>query len=306
MRIDHRDGTIFRLLPRRNTEVNRSWLCDEGRLIHHELDSRERLARPMMKGRDQIQAPVTWKDAVQAIDARLKSIAETHGAGSVMGFASASATNEALFLFRKYLAEHIGATQFDFRLDGEDKKVTEPEDKILRHLDKHPNSMGAIKLGLWSDELGGIEGAIRAAREGRIKAGVVVYFKPLVRREGDSEAEARLAQLLNALEYSVVLTPERAPWLIEADVALPVAMWAEEDGSYTNYQGRVQMAGKAIEPGGDIMGVWEVFAMLIQASGGASPWMSPDDVFQMMAESVPAYRGITLEQRQLPGALATP
>jgi NADH-quinone oxidoreductase subunit G len=306
MRIDHRDGTIFRLLPRRNAEVNRSWLCDEGRLIYHELDGRERLARPMMKGRDQIQAPVTWKDAVQAIDARLKSIADAHGAGAVMGFASASATNEALFLFRKYLAEHIGAGQFDFRLDGEDKKVTEPEDRILRHLDKHPNSMGALKLGLYSDELGGIEGAIRAAREGRIKAGVVVYLRPLVRREGDAEAEARLVELINALEYSVVLTPEKAPWLIEADMALPVAMWAEEDGSYINYQGRVQMAGKAIEPGGDIMGVWEVFAMLIQASGGESPWMSPDDVFQTMAESVPAFRGITLEQRQLPGALATP
>ncbi len=306
MRIDHRDGTIFRLLPLRNPEVNRSWLCDEGRLTYHELDNGERLARPAMKGRDEIQAPVTWKDAVLAIDGRLKHTAAEHGAGSVIGFASASATNEALFLFRKYLAEHVGATQFDFRLDGEDKKVTEQEDEILRHRDKHPNSMGAMNLGLLSDELGGIEGAIQAARDGRIKAGVVVYFKPLVRREGDAEAEARIVELINALEFSVVLTSEKTPWLIEADVVLPVAMWAEEEGTYTNYQGRVQMAGKAIEPGGDIMAVWEVFAMLIHASGGESRWMSPDDVFQTMTESVPIYRGITLEQRLLPGALATP
>src|SRR5436853_3186368 len=30
-RVDHRDGTIFRMLPRRNIDVNKSWMCDEGR-----------------------------------------------------------------------------------------------------------------------------------------------------------------------------------------------------------------------------------------------------------------------------------
>src|SRR5712671_680646 len=61
VRIDHRDGAIFRMIPRRNVEVNRSWLCDEGRLSFHKLSEGERIARPMMKGRDGVQAPVTWE-----------------------------------------------------------------------------------------------------------------------------------------------------------------------------------------------------------------------------------------------------
>ncbi|HEX8185502.1 MAG TPA: 2Fe-2S iron-sulfur cluster-binding protein [Blastocatellia bacterium] len=305
MRIDHRDGTIFRLLPRRNPEVNRSWLCDEGRLSYHELNGTERVARPLSKGRDGMQAPVKWEDAARSIDARLKEIASASGAGSILGFASASATNEALFLFKQYLSGQIGASLFDFRLDSEDQKVTAEEDQILRHVDKHPNSMGAMKLGLMSEELGGVEGAIEAARAGKIKAGVVIYFKPLVRRDSDVEAELRLAELIKALEYSVVLTSHKADWQSAASAVLPVAAWSEEEGTYTNFEGRVQLAGKAIEPGGDILPVWEVFAMLLHASGARSPWMSPDDVFATLAESVPAYSSITLEQRRA-GALATP
>jgi NADH-quinone oxidoreductase subunit G len=305
MRIDHRDGTIFRLLPRRNAEVNRSWLCDEGRLSFHELDRGERVLLPMIKGRDGMQAPVVWDEAARSVDAKLKEISKANGAGSVIGFASPSATNEALFLFKQYLSGQIGAAGFDFRLDSEDKKVTEKEDEILRHADKHPNSMGAIKLGLASGEMGGINGAIEAARAGRVRAGVIMYFKPLVPRPDDQEKEARLAELVNALEYSVVLAAHKADWQSGASVVLPVAAWSEEEGTFTNYQGRVQMVGKAVEPRGDILPAWEVFAMLLHVSGAESRWMSADDVFATMTESEPAYSNIKLDDTRLPGALPT-
>jgi NADH-quinone oxidoreductase subunit G len=305
MRIDHRDGTIFRLLPRRNPEVNRSWLCDEGRLTFHELAAGERIARPLMKGRDGMQAPVTWKEAIASVNSRLKEVASASGGSSVIGVASPSATNESLFLFKRYLGEQIGAAQFEFRLDSEDRKVTEEEDEILRHTDKHPNSMGAINLGLMSQELGGIDGAIAAARADRIKAGVIVYYKPLVRRPEDAEREARIAELIGALEYSVVLAAHKADWLSGASVLLPVTAWSEESGSYTNYQGRVQLAGKAVEPGGDILPLWEVFAALLYESGDPTLWLSPDDVFGAMVEAVPAYRGAAPDGRRMPDALPT-
>lgn len=303
VRIDHRDGTIFRMIARRNPEVNRSWLCDEGRLTFHELDKSERIERPLMKGRDGVQAPVTWEEAVRSIDTRLKEIRGANGTGSILGFGSPSATNEGLFLFKRYLEDQAGATHFEFRVDSEEKKLREEEDQILRHLDKHPNSMGAIKLGLMSDELDGIQGAIKAARDGRIKAGVVIYFKPLVRRPGDGEAQGRVLELIDSLEYSVVVAAHKADWQRAASVVLPVAAWSEEEGTYTNFDGRVQIAGKAIEPGGGALPVWEVFAMLLHAGGAASPWTSAADVFVTMTEHVPAYREISLDQTRLPGVV---
>ena len=305
MRLDHRDGTLFRLQARRNTEVNKSWLCDEGRYSLHELNNGERVERPLLKGGDGKQAPATWDEAAHTIDARLKEIAGTSGANAILGFASPSATNEALYLFKQYIGEQIGASQFDFRADSEDQRVTEKEDDILRHRDKHPNTMGALKLDLMSTALGGIDGAIRAARDGKLKAGMIIYFKPLVPRAGDSEAEAKMAELVKALDYSVVLAAHQADWQQQASVVLPVAAWSEEDGTYTNYQGRVQFAAKAIEPGGDILPVWEVFAMLLHVSGAESRWMTPDEVLATMIENAPAFRGLDLDQRRSPGVLAT-
>ncbi len=305
VRLDHRDGNMFRIIPRRNVEVNKSWLCDEGRLSFHELENGERLARPMIKGQDGMQAPVRWEVALRAIDVNLKDCREAFGADSILGFASASSTNEALFLFKEYLGKHLGASQLEFRLNNEDQKVTEKEDEILRHTDKRPNSMGAIKLDLLNRELGGIDGAIEAAKAGRLKAGVITYFNPLVRRQDDEQIEAKVAELIKALEYSVVFAAHKADWLADANVVLPVAAWSEDEGTYTNYQGRVQKVSRAISPKGDTLPLWEAFARLLETSGSKRLWLTTQEVFAEMTEIIPAYQGIAFEQTRLPGALAT-
>jgi predicted molibdopterin-dependent oxidoreductase YjgC len=112
-----------------------------------------------------------------------------------------------------------------------------------------------------------------------------------------------VAALVEALEYSVVLASHKADWQREASVMLPVAAWSEEDGTYTNYQGRVQYAGSAIEPPGDALPVWEVFSRLLQASGVTQLWLSAFDVLSTMADSIPAFRGISVDRTRLPGVL---
>jgi NADH-quinone oxidoreductase subunit G len=290
-------------LPRRNIDVNKSWLCDEGRLSFHNLGEGERIARPKIKGQDGMQAPARWEEALRAIDVNLKDCKEAFGAEAILGLASASATNEALFLFKKYLSEQVGTTNIDFRLSGEDRQVTEKEDDILRHFDKHPNSMGAMKLGLANDQVGGIKGAIEAAKAGKLKAGVIIYFKPLVRRDNDAIEEAQLIELINALDYSVVFTSHKANWQTQANVVLPVASWSEEEGTYTNYQGRVQYAGKAIRPQGNAMALWEAFAELLTISGDTRVWLSPDEVFTAITENVPAFAEIKYQEMRWNGAL---
>ncbi|HKF56288.1 MAG TPA: molybdopterin-dependent oxidoreductase, partial [Blastocatellia bacterium] len=241
-----------------------------------------RVTRPLARGRDGLQAPVTWDQAIQAADAALMNIAEQHSAASIIGFASPSATNEALFLFKRYLERGLGTRNLEFRLDSEDVNALKPEDKILRRLDKHPNSIGARNLGLFSQDLGGIDGAIQAAKQGRFKAGVILYLKPLVRRTTDEEHEDKVAQLVRSLEYSVVLAAHKAPWLGDAGLVLPIAHWSEEEGSYTNFQGLEQRAYAAISPEPDILPVWQVMSMLLEARGEASVWTSPGDVRSMM------------------------
>jgi NADH-quinone oxidoreductase subunit G len=282
VRIDHRDGTIFRVIARRNVDVNKSWMCDEGRLSFHALQSGERVTLPAAKGRDGMQAPVTWEQAITTAHSNLKKVAEQDGPGLIVGLASPSATNEALFLFKRYMEHGLGTHNLEFRLDSEDMNAIKAEDDILRRVDKHPNSIGAKNLGLYSEALGGIEGAIAAAKAGRLKAAVIIYLKPLVQRPTDEEQEAKVAELVRSLEYSVVLAAHKARWLADAGLVLPVAHWSEEEGTYTNYQGRSQPAHAAIAPQPEIMPIWRVMSMLLEASGQASVWTSPADVRTVM------------------------
>ena len=48
---------------------------------------------------------------------------------------------------------------------------------------------------------------------------------------------------------------------------LPLAMWAEVDGTFTNRQGMVQRLRAAIEPAGDSLPGWEILAELGIAPG---------------------------------------
>jgi len=49
MIIDHRDGEAQRLRPRRNVEVNRSWMCDPGRALYKQIGAVERLSGARVK-----------------------------------------------------------------------------------------------------------------------------------------------------------------------------------------------------------------------------------------------------------------
>ncbi|HEU4387043.1 MAG TPA: 2Fe-2S iron-sulfur cluster-binding protein [Blastocatellia bacterium] len=304
VRIDHRDGAIFRIVPRRNVEVNKSWLCDEGRLSFHRLDDGERVALPAAAGREGVHAPVSWGDAIDSAHKRLSEVSSTNGPGSILGVASPSATNEALYLLKKYMSVHLGVTSFEFRLDSEDEKAAEREDNVLRFLDKHPNTTGAMKLGLASRELGGIEGAISAARSGKIRAAVVMHHKPLVCRPGDDAAAFSMAELLRALDYSVLLASRHEDWHSAASLILPISVWSEEEGTYTNQQGRVQSVFQAIAPAPEILPAAQVFAALIKAAGGSQVGRSPREIFSEMTENEAAFSGLRWEQTRLPGVLA--
>src|SRR5262245_38825265 len=131
------EGTIYRTVGRRNVEVNKSWLCDEGRLSFHTLERWPRLREARnFESLDRIHQ---WFDAVR----------QQHGANSVAALASATNTNEALFLMKKYFQGNV-----DFRLSNETSTYQQRQDDLLRRVDKHPNTQGAIDLGL----AGGLEG----------------------------------------------------------------------------------------------------------------------------------------------------
>jgi NADH-quinone oxidoreductase subunit G len=266
------EGTIYRTIGRRNVAVNKSWLCDEGRLSFHTLERwpRLRAARPATN--------------LEEIHRRLEGIRKDHGPASVAALASATSTNEALFLMKKYFGNRV-----DFRFGMETETFQVQQDDLLRRLDKHPNTHGALDLGL--AELNGLNGILGRAERKEIRA-MWIAFHPQLVGDDNPDIFSNLERLIAALDYCVVSTTHEFAWASKATVQLPMAAWAEETGTYTNYSGRVQITNRAVAPPGDAMPLLTMMAKVL-AYSGVQITMDPAEVFEWMARETPAYANMS-------------
>jgi len=292
VRIDHKTGTIYRMVPRRNVDVNKSWMCDEGRLSFHTLETVNRLLAPFAKGPDGQLIETEFNHAVDQMDREIGETVSKKGVGSVIGFGSAGATNESLYLMKRYLTEKHGVNQFEFRLEDEDKKVEEREDDLLRRTDKRSNTQGAIALGFADAALGGINGAAKAASRGDLTAAVMIYHPKLI-HDLSGEAKQSLKQFIDSLQFSAILTPVRESWMDGASVLIPIGSWSEEEGTYTNFNRAVQRGGRAFAPKEQAREAREIFAELLGLQRPGYFVTQAEEVFTEMAEKVPAFTGLT-------------
>jgi NADH-quinone oxidoreductase subunit G len=287
------DGKIYRTVGRRNVEVNKSWLCDEGRLSFHSLERRPRLLHAVINGERKFVS-----DALAQIHDRFESVRNEYGDTAVAALGSPANTNEALFLMKKYFKGRV-----DFRLGKEVELHTQRQDELLRRLDKHPNTRGALDLGL-DRELGGLAAVCELAEKKQVRA-MWISFHPQLVGDDPTEAIALLERLVAALNFSVVSTTHDFEWARKASVLLPMAAWAEEQGTYTNYAGRVQIASRAIMPPGDAQALHSLIAEMLELAGVQVP-SEPEAIFELVRNEVPLYSNIDYEAIGLLGTVPSP
>jgi len=243
-----------------------------------------------------LQSPST-RGEIRTLDAllplihqRFASIREEHGEASIAGLGSATNTNEALFLMKKYFAGHV-----DFRLGSEVEMYQKRQDDLLRRLDKHPNTHGAIDVLLAENPagLGGLQG-LRKMAEARQIRGMWISFHPQLVGDDAPEILVELQKLIGALDFSVVSTTHVFSWTAGATFVVPMAGWAEETGTYTNYAGRVQMSNHAVQPPGEAQPLHKIMSTLLGLSGTQ---VSPDPaaIFDWIAREVAPYAGMDYE-----------
>jgi predicted molibdopterin-dependent oxidoreductase YjgC len=76
-----------------------------------------------------------------------------------------------------------------------------------------------------------------------------------------------------------------------ATVVLPAASFAEKDGTFTNFEGRVQRIRKVIEPPGNSLPDGEIVLRLAGKMGRPMPYSSPEQVMDEIEEIVTLYQG---------------
>lgn len=80
-----------------------------------------------------------------------------------------------------------------------------------------------------------------------------------------------------------------------ASVVLPMAAPAEQDGTWTNCEGRVQRMVRAIAAPGESKPAWRIFAELILRLEATSPYFNPGEVMAEIAKTVPVFAGVALD-----------
>ncbi len=285
------DGKIYRTVGRRNVEVNKSWLCDEGRLSFHTLERWPRLQAASMAGQPQDVA-----ELLSEAHSRFESIRKEHGDTAIAGLGSAMNTNEALFLMKKYFQGRV-----DFRLGKEVELYQQRQDSLLRRLDKHANTQGALDLGL-AGNLNGLGGLRRLAEKKEIR-GMWISFHPQLVGEDAPEIIDGLQKLIASLEFSVVSTTHAFEWANRATLLLPMASWSEEKGTYTNYAGRLQITSRAVMPAGDARPLHVLMAEMLKLSE-IQVSADPSAIFDWISREIPAYSGLNYDAIGVLGAPA--
>jgi NADH-quinone oxidoreductase subunit G len=81
-----------------------------------------------------------------------------------------------------------------------------------------------------------------------------------------------------------------------ADVVFPAEVYAEKEGTVTHPDGRIQRVRQAIGRTGEVQAGWSVLAELCERLGAGTGALSSSMVTQQIAEAVPFYAGITLDE----------
>ena len=283
--VHFKEKNVYRLKPRFNPDVNGRWMCDEGRVTYKQVNAKSRIMSPLVRENGEWHE-IGWEDAVGRVSFKLKEIIKNHGPGSVGAIGSAQATNEANFLFRKLTREVIGSRHIDFRIEP---KVKGYEDNFLIKQDKNPNTKGAADIGVIPGENGlDVHDMVHAAEQGKLKALYIMggdLFQSNIN-------EDLLDAALKKLDFIIAQFPNSNKTTEYASLILPSSTFAEIEGTWTNFKGRVQRLYKVIDALGNSRPDWEILQDIIKGFGISLNYRSSEEVFRDIAKSVTQYKDL--------------
>jgi NADH-quinone oxidoreductase subunit G len=282
------NNKVYRYVPRRNDAVNQTWMCDAGRMSYKEIGATERLTEVSLRRESGALEPVALQEGIRVAAERLQRVAaDAKGAGVIVGFASAHATNEDLFTFKKLLSG-LGTDAAAVPV------VTGEADDLLIKAEKAANAAGARALGF--ADPGRI---LERVRGGGVDAAIVLGHDLL------DEAFLGDAAALANLDTVILLDTHHSDLERVAYVVFPTRHATEKSGTLTNHAGRVQRTLQAIEPGFESYAEGDVLRRLGAALGlaGFESAYDPRAVSREIASSVPAFAGIDLDSLGDEGAV---
>ncbi|MBC2605954.1 2Fe-2S iron-sulfur cluster-binding protein [Pelagicoccus albus] len=243
--VSSREGKVYRVTPRRNDEVNDTWMPDSGRELYKQIESEDRFSYSSVNGSE--------TSAVEA----LKAAGEILKGEGVAIVASGRNTVEEQFVL-KQIADQVNAKGvYLVARYGDD-------DGILISKDRNPNVRGALATGLISELPSEKLSALGAQIDsGEVK--VVLATKEDLVAAGLSEEQLKKVKLVAIDTHATATTKS-------ADVAIAGLTQFEKSGTLINQQFRIQKFHKVVPgPVGSIDDLAALSAILASLTGETCP-----------------------------------
>jgi NADH-quinone oxidoreductase subunit G len=258
-------GKVWRLMPRRNPDVNKSWIANRTRMLYQNL-AVNRLTDGKKAGGD-----CTIEDATTAAIAALK------GAKKIAIVASGHQTTEdnAAILA---LADSLGDKAHVF---GGSWLAVGKADGIALSGDPVANRKGVELLGIKDN----LDELVAKAKD----------FDVLVTVGTDLwSANADKAAKLETIPTRIALSAWVDTTVTKATIAIGIRAWAEVRGSMVNCNGRVQLLQACpVVPNSQLEAAWSVLAGLSKAGAKPLAWASEVDAWKSAQARVSAFAGMT-------------
>lgn len=228
-----RNNKILRIEPRENLAVNDYWLCDWGRLNTTDFINNEelRIKSPQIKLNESSSVneeliDVNWDESISKTVSHLKN----YDSGEIMFVASAFSTLEDNYALKKFAKEIFNSDNI-FYIPNIDENFG---DDILRRSDKTPNSNGLKLLGIkpYTKEI------TDKLNSGKIKL-MYILNDDILRMPGAKE-------FINNIETSIHQISIHNKYSENASIVLPTSTYAEINGTFVNFENRIQRLRPAV------------------------------------------------------------
>jgi NADH-quinone oxidoreductase subunit G len=277
--LETRDNQVVRMRPRPNADVNKFFACDYGRLNYRWINRRDRVEMPYVRRGDVLES-ADWEVALAAAAAALRG-------KRAFVLASPMLSNEALHLLSRLVSRTGGSGAF--RVEQGPEAPLEGVDDLALRADRAANERGAELMGFTRSD----------APLDRLGAGDVLVVADEELARIDPGVAAAAAQRAGAV---IVIGTTLPAWAQRAAAVLPIANFAEEEGTFTNLRGRVQRFLQAKAAPGMARPSWFVLSDLLSALGEQSNYFLPSDVFGALATANAEFGGMSYDTLGLRGA----
>ncbi|MDE1976001.1 MAG: molybdopterin-dependent oxidoreductase [Elusimicrobia bacterium] len=248
----HYEGRrVVRLKPRHNPEVNGYWMCDEGRYGFKGLDE-NRIGRVM--GLKPQRRELSWTEALTDIAGEMRRLSKEKGAQGLAVAASGMLSNEDWGALKALFVDALKVKHFAF--SPEPEQLGEQDD-LLRRREKVPNLKGGEAFGFGT----AVKSESWDALAKEIESGKI-WGLYVIERDLTKIWKEKTAALLAKVPLVVYQGPHKTGMEDVAHYRLPATAYVEEDGHFTNFEGKVQAYHRALDPLGAARPDWKIFQEL--------------------------------------------